>query len=809
MRQIKVKTLSIVIASILILSMLSIFVPAAQAEDFPTYGFLSVSPNPVGLGQRAQVTAWVDLLPNNAYPGSATATWTNYNITVISPSGKITTDVGPSDPVGSKYISITPDEVGSYTIKFSYAGETVGSRTIKGTTAPDVVLVVQDEPIGDYPNTPLPTEYWTRPINAQNRDWYAIQNNWYGLPMVVGSSWAGESNWVPVGSATNSAHVLWKKEKDLGGLISGELGNLGYYSSASYESKWSPPVILNGKLYYQQRLGASATLGLVCRDLATGEQLWFQNGTTISFGQSFEFDSPNQHGAFSYLWSSGATYRMFDPFTGTEILRIVNATTGRHALDEKGNLLSYILNGGQNTLTLWNATKAIVNQTGGNQGWDWRANAGINVTWSRGIEWNVSVPDVPGSQSIATMGKNTIIAANSVGTGVDRVISVTGYSTKSGAQLFNFNVSSTESATYFFTGEVDGKFAWFKQETMTWYGYDATTGKQLWQTEPYESAWGMYTSGGNGLGASSPVIAYGKLYAVAYDGTIHCFDMETGNNDWNYYIGNAGYETPYGTYPLGNGLHVAADGKIFAAVGEHSPNHPLYRGAALVAVNATNGEEIWRSQGWLQGPVIADGTVTAYNHYDNSIYNFGKGPTALTVSAPDIEVPSDKSVLIKGNVIDISPGTKAQEQASRFPNGVPAVSDQSQTDWMAYVYQQQPKPTNTTGVSVTINVIDSNGNQRPIGQTTTNANGFFSLNWKPDISGTYTVTANFAGSESYWPSHADTAFTVSEPTATQAPVATASPSAADLYFIPAIAGIIVAIALVGIVMVLLLLKKRP
>ena len=73
----------------------------------------------------------------------------------------------------------------------------------------------------------------------------------------------------------------------------------------SYENKWTPPVILDGRLYYNERLGSSANLGLKCRDLATGEQLWFQNGTTITFGQSVEVDTPNQHGAFSYLWSTG------------------------------------------------------------------------------------------------------------------------------------------------------------------------------------------------------------------------------------------------------------------------------------------------------------------------------------------------------------------------------------------------------------------------------------------------------------------------------------------------------------------------
>ena len=59
-------------------------------------------------------------------------------------------------------------------------------------------------------------------------------------------------------------------------------------------------------------------------------------------------------------------------------------------------------------------------------------------------------------------------------------------------------------------------------------------------------------------------------------------------------------------------------------------------------------------------------------------------------------------------------------------NGVPVSSDASMKDWMGYVYQQQACPTNFTGVEVTINVVDANGNYRTIGTTTTDASGYYS-----------------------------------------------------------------------------------
>ena len=118
-----------------------------------------------------------------------------------------------------------------------------------------------------------------------------------------------------------------------------------------------------------------------------------------------------------------------------------------------------------------------------------------------------------------------------------------------------------------------------------------------------------------------------------------------------------------------------------------------------------------------------------------------------------------QSLVIRGTVSDIAAGTTQNEQSARFPNGVPAVSDSSMSNWMAYVYMQKPRPTDTTGVPVTISVVDANGNYRDIGSTKTE-NGFFSVTWTPDIPGKYTVYASFQGSQGYWPSNAMSAFVV-------------------------------------------------
>jgi hypothetical protein len=214
--------------------------------------------------------------------------------------------------------------------------------------------------------------------------------------------------------------------------------------------------------------------------------------------------------------------------------------------------------------------------------------------------------------------------------------------------------------------------------------------------------------------------------------------------------------------------------------------------------------------GWANPVTFAlgDGVLTYWNNYDHQIYAVGKGPSSTSVTVANDVVTSGNSVMITGTVTDVSPGTTQSVNSMRFPNGVPAVSDASMSDWMSYVYMSKPRPTDVTGVTVTLSVIDSNGNSRDIGSTIANADGFYSFNWKPDIEGKFAVTATFAGSESYWPSHAVTAFNVDPAAPTPAPTDAPAQSVADMYFVPAIAGIIVAIAIVGIVLALLLLRKK-
>jgi outer membrane protein assembly factor BamB len=355
------------------------------------------------------------------------------------------------------------------------------------------------------------------------------------------------------------------------------------------------------------------------------------------------------------------------------------------------------------------------------------------------------------------------------------------------------------------------------KEDMQYLAYSMDTGAKLWGPTQPQTALDYY---GNDFGGNlDGQCAYGKLYSVGFAGILYAWDAKTGNLLWTYGNGgvgnstNSGFNSPYGDYPtfiaaIGNGI-------VYTETTEHTVLDPIYKGALARAINATDGTEIWQLSAYTGGGgsttsyAIADGFSTWFNGYDNSIYVVGRGPSAITVSA-QAAVGTGNAVVISGSVTDISAGTKQNQQAADFPHGVPVSSDVSMKDWMAYVYQQKPEPTNFTGVLVNLYVLDSNGNYRQIGTAKTDEDGMYTLTYVPEIAGNFTVYANFAGTQGYWPSNAEATFAVLNAAATTVPTTTTAVnqvSMADLTTLLAVAVIVIvlAIAVVGA----LILRKRP
>jgi outer membrane protein assembly factor BamB len=351
-----------------------------------------------------------------------------------------------------------------------------------------------------------------------------------------------------------------------------------------------------------------------------------------------------------------------------------------------------------------------------------------------------------------------------------------------------------------------GIFLYRHQRTQKYYAFSLDTFQQIWASEP-EVQMGYYGTSQN--------VYNGILYSHGYGGVIYAYNMTTGELLWHYAATSEGFESTYGgNYPLG--IVIIADGKLYTVTGEHSPTQPLFRGHNLRCLNATTGDELWKIIGWFGGMsptssniLMADGILVGLNFFDNQLYAFGRGPSATTVTAsPKVSVHGNK-VMIEGTVTDQSPvGKRDTSGYVQVPlKGTPAISDEDMAAWMEYLFMQQACPTDAKGVEVVLTVLDPNNNAYEIGRTTSDYTGTFGFEFEPLVPGTYQIIATFEGSNAYGPSSAATYITVEE-----APAATAAPTepptgVADAYFVPAVAGIIVAIIIVGLLLFMLLRKR--
>jgi len=322
--------------------------------------------------------------------------------------------------------------------------------------------------------------------------------------------------------------------------------------------------------------------------------------------------------------------------------------------------------------------------------------------------------------------------------------------------------------------------------------YSESTGALLWTINPYNNDFSLQSK-------STGVVAQGMLYDNGYDGYMHAINTTTGVQMWDSISRTGGLEMPQPAYPV-SGATIAG-GEVFASTSKSYEAEPLYRGHCLYAWDATTGAQNWNISGQFSVGCIADGILIGTNNYDASVYAFARGQTATTVTAPDTAITAGQPVIIGGTVTDQTPG---------LANGTPAISDAWMSNWMEYLYMDQPYPSQATGVPVSIDAIDPNGNFIHIGSATSDVSGFFSYQWTPpNIPGKYTIIASFGADNSYYASSGETAAVVTQQgSPTAAPTVTPT-SVADTYFVPAIAGLFVFIAVVAVVLALLMLRKRP
>ncbi|MBT0159463.1 PQQ-binding-like beta-propeller repeat protein [Candidatus Bathyarchaeota archaeon A05DMB-2] len=858
------------------------------APTCKTYPIIGATPNPVGVGQETLIMIGITQATTSALYG-----WEGLTITITKPDGtieKLDNDGKgyTTDSTGLTGVVYVPSVAGNYTLQMhfpeqvceegvsSFFGYSIApNTTMLGSDSEKITLVVQDEPIQYYPGFPLPTEFWTRPIDMQLREWAPIAGNWLTTPR----------NFYAVGNeeAPETAHILWAKPLTSGGLVGGALNaydgseeavtQIGYEHGDAYEGKWSGSIIMAGKLYYQKYASADPYKEVACVDLHTGKELWSRvllNNLTLTRGQMHYWQTYDNQGVYDYLWATGnnATASLlginltkinpgtiwcaFDPFNGDFVYALYGIPSGTFAYGPKGELLIYTFDLRNGWMTLWNSTNipalyastllpsgqytvAYLSMAWG----QWRPMGKVvNATGPAGVtkegaafvpptaplnlngySWNKTIQQkgLPGSvRAVFPQDKilgGVVNQTHVVSWGISlkpgdegRVMYNTVWQAPSEWLEGNLTVSLGAISN------IDNVFTVNTKEDRMRYGFSTLTGEYLWKISEPIAMLGHLTGGPSG---ENGYIAYGLLYCGTMSGVIQAFNVTNGKLVWKYEVRDPYMQVLWSNnWPVGH--LIVTDGKVYIANLEHSVNQPLPRGGPFVCLNATTGEVIWRANGlfrqtvWGGRAVIGDSIIATMDTYDQRIYAIGKGPSATTVTAPDIGVQAGSVVMIKGTVTDVSPGTEEYGLRARFPNGVPAVSDECMSDWMLYVYKQFPRPSNASGVEVSIDAIDPNNNFIHLGTATSDSSGTFGFAWEtPNIPGKYTIIATFGGSKAYYASFAETyAYVTEAPSETPAPTPTPA-SVADLYFVPATVGTIVAIAVVGALLALLLLRKRP
>jgi hypothetical protein len=885
--QFSTKKATALIALLLIITIaatLTTSLPSVKAADtnYYSYVYCSVTPDLIGVNQEVVLVMWTSDMPPDVgeqagdVPGGRAA-WYDVGWYVTDPEGNTETlTIDKTDPVGGAYYIYTPSKIGTYTLQ-AWFPETVkteldGDRLIySAAESHEVTFTVTEEQREPWPEAPLPTGYWTRPINSASREWYILGGNWLTQATWMGSAgtrpagaYGGTTDRFVYGKGTESAHILWTKPYYVGGYMDERYGVVGY-QTGHYQGMTFEAIIINGQIYYPYRVDAHVTEGYLVVDLYTGETLRYVNDTMPNKGQIYNYESPNQHGGYAYMWKTSGvtlptgdttspgkqTWEMLDAYTGHSICKLANVSGavmgffamggGTEVYGKDGSITYYEIVGSPPNyrLQVWNNTAipSMLAGTTGTNAWQWRPDYHDVHDGNNGFSLNVTLAaaDVNGPVNTILNQTGTIRAIRE---GEYIIIGTTGRNDERGAvkgKLTAFSledgqegrkmwettftppfasVNENVSTGVFFGGFAmtgvypeDGVILFESTKNLKRWGYSLETGEMLWESEP-EPQMNYYMMISN--------YYEGTLFTCGYSGIILAYNITTGEIMWNYTASNVGFESPYGNYPIN--IFAICDGKLYTLTGEHSITQPMWRGPNIRCINATTGEEIWKIMGFganggahLTGQYMqmGDGKVVGLNFFDNMIYCFGPGPSATTVTAsPKISVHGD-SVMIEGTVTDqTETGRRNTNGMFDFTlKGTPAISDEDMGAWMEYMFMQQGMPADAKGVEVVLETLDPNGNFYEIGRTTSDLTGTFSLKFTPDVPGDYQIIARFEGSASYGSSFAYTYLNVEEapqasPTPTPPP-----PGMTDTYVLGLGAGAIIAIIAVGLVLVLMLRKR--
>jgi len=776
----------------------------ANTLQVDTNPYLAVSPNPTGINQYVLVNFWITPPPSNQ------RFLAGYTVAITKPDGSKDT-IGPLNSYladGTSWSQYVVDQVGTWQFQFSFPGEyfptgyylsanylnqTAASGAVlypamyyKPATSVVTELTVLNEQVLSWPPTPLPTDYWTRPISPNNREWYAIAGP-YPWPF---TNW-NRDDYGPYLTVPKSPHVVWYDYQTIAGIIGGDTGKVSLnpapattyvtYAGRGYETKNVP---INGV----------PTSCAVCYDLRTG-QIYYSIPIAAG-GVTPYIVAYYPPGVSSLGAATTGTYELLGGTIRDQRERQINGTLYK-INPNTGAVSNYTAMAG----VFYNGAFVLSVQNIGNAtvpnyrliNW---TTAGSSTNFTTRVLNNISFPlsdigawndfDLGITVQTASFTEGLIYGGNL--TCVSLITGQVLWTKDIGTEtMFNSNRVGTCA---------EGKIA-ICMENRYFHCWDLYTGNTVWTSELTEYPWGDFWS-------YDSTYYNGLLMAGNYEG-FYAFNMSNGKIVWNYKAHSIPYETPYDEYSW-HSASFAADGCLVSYTDEHTATQPLTRGWKFYVLNATTGEKIWSLLGFDTDarfcPIsLGDGYMQLTDQYAGTLWCVGRGQTATTVTAPDVSVPLGTAFTIKGTVMDMSPAQ---------PN-TPCVSKDSMETQMEYLHMGQPIAgvlgnETIAGVPVTLTAIDDNGTVYDLGTTTSNGYyGTFSMVWTPPAQGKYQIVANFAADDSYGSSAAATAVAVGPPPAT--PETPAQPVIPDntMVIIGSAVAVIIAVAVVG---ALILMRKR-
>jgi hypothetical protein len=801
--------------------------------EYETIAHISFRPNPIGVGQPLLVNMWLQ-------PPTYVARYqTGYTVTLTKPDG---TDivVGPLDSFlgdTSTYFEYIMNEVGTWQVTFNYPGgyfpagnytvpegQYYGGRVLeaplsiyyKPSSDGPYDLVVQDEQVLSWPPAELPTDYWTRPASIEVREWWPILGNYPPTGIVAGVGrgvtldvWPANTNkymsnydFVPYVQGPKSAHILWKQQGDVGGLIGGTMGIASYKNRGA-----SPEIVFAGRAYDTITKVFDGVTQRVwqCYDIQTGEVYWEKTDVAqipnmIMYSEREVDVVPGETASTEsirteLMYVGGGRLITYDPWDGS-----VNIDIEIDPLSSGDYYASYDWPYFLTVQNLGGGEYRLINWTIGGDPSGFRLG-----NFHLGVLSNVSFPF--SSYNVADYETMIGVRVDSItpsSTGVAYAQRLMGVSLTTGKLLWNVTTDETIGTQGAFsrsTAVADhGKFA-MRLNDGHWHCWSLYNGQELWVGELSSWPWGTF-------GCYGSTSYGGNIISNQYDGVV-AYDWNTGKISWWYKDKvEYPYETPFGdNYPWFTGTIRIADDVIYDYNTEHSPSQPIMRGERLHAINATTGEGIWNITGSMSPGAVAGGYLTASDSYDGYMYVFGKGKSETAVTAAPKAIAKGSQVVIEGTVLDLSPGQP----------GTPCVSKDSMATQMEYLHMQHPiagldGDAIITGVPVSLSAMDESGNHVVIGTTTTNGYfGTFGFEWTPPDEGKYEIIATFLGDDSYGSSGAATYVVVGPaPASDVTPEPTPEPGEPTQPIISTEAALIIVVGLVAAVAIIAyVVMRRP